>query len=467
MAPGGRFSSLPFISLWKEIMTLAEKIQRIQENQEKINSQSPFPEEVLKRIHYRFRLDWNYHSHKIEGGTLTRAETRSVMVGNIEVHGKPFRDVAEMNGHDEVVRDVLKISKGELKLSEKRLKEVHKAIILPDTPEEKNLVGNWKTEPNEVYSYKGEKIGFAAPQDVRELMHGLIDRTNASLNKIAEGKADAPHPVVLAADFHIDYVTIHPFFDGNGRTARIFTNLILIACGFPPVIIRDDHKKIYSQHLGDIQAYGGSRDLFYGFLADRMLESQKLMLSAIAGDTLEELDDIDKEMLLLKQQLAAKEQVAIPRTWENISDVQRNAFIPLVFGLAEKVSPIIDLFNEVRISFYVDNYGESMFFRDKDYWAQQFEIALSQEKSKQPKAGIYSMAMALDFKGLKSHLDRNYFSISINIQFDEYSLTLKGPGGSEKKYPYRSADILADKDKWVNEWVGNLIAEIRRATQLE
>lgn len=448
-------------------MTLAEKIQLIQENQEKINSHSPFPQEVLKRIHYRFRLDWNYHSHKIEGGTLTRAETRSVMVGNIEVHGKPFRDVAEMDGHDKVVRNVLKIGKGELKLSEKRLKEVHKAIIHPETPEEKNLVGNWKTEPNELMNYRGEKIAFAAPQDVRELMHTLINRTNASLNRIAQGKADAPHPVVLAADFHIEYVTIHPFFDGNGRTARIFTNLILIACGFPPVIIRDDHKKIYSQYLGDIQVYDGSRDLFYGFLADRMLESQKLMLSAIAGDTLEELDDIDKEMLLLKQQLAAKEQVAIPKTWENLNDTVRVGILPVLIEVEDKVQSLADLFNEVKVDFSVNLGGHTSDLGASEYWRKNIINLIDSRKTNEGYKSLFGINLKFELKGFKSNLNIDNFSIAINIRFDEYAFTLKGPGGSVKKYPYRSADILADKDKWVNEWVGNLIAEIRRAAQLE
>ena len=73
----------------------------------------------------------------MEGNTLTIEETRSVMVGNLDVHQKPIKDVLEMKGHDEVISDILKIGKGELRLSERRIKEIHSGIMHEVDPERK------------------------------------------------------------------------------------------------------------------------------------------------------------------------------------------------------------------------------------------------------------------------------------------------------------------------------------------
>lgn len=448
-------------------MTLVEKHQLIQQNQLAIDAHGPFPEEVRKRINYRFRLDWNYFSNRIEGGTLSREETRSVMVGNIDVRGKPIRDVMEMNGHDQVVREVLKMGKGELRLSEKRIKEVHKAIVQPEEEEQRAQLGEWKTHSNEVIGYKGEKIAFAAPLDVPDLMHKLLDRTNAALDKIANQKPDAPHPVILAADFHIDYLTIHPFFDGNGRTARIFTNLILIVCGFPAIIIKDHHKQAYNQYLGDIQAYGGDKALFYAFIADRVIDSQQLVLDALAGKSLEEADDLQKDILLLKQELAAKEQVSIPKNWENLNQTVMEGIVPLLVAIEEKTQPLVELFNEVQISFTVSMNDRKSNFGASTSWRTNLPNLLASQKANDNDKSLTGFSYRLDFKSPKSNLERNYFSIAIHIQFDEYAIILNGPDQDKKKYPYHPAALLADKDKWVNEWVGNLVQQIRKASHLE
>jgi len=88
-------------------MKLQQILQEIEDNQSKIAEYGKFDDRVLKKINYKLRLDWNYYSNRMEGGTLTREETRSVMVGNIDVNGKPYKDIAEMKGHDSEVNDVL------------------------------------------------------------------------------------------------------------------------------------------------------------------------------------------------------------------------------------------------------------------------------------------------------------------------------------------------------------------------
>lgn len=286
-------------------MALEEVIKQIDELQSEIDSHGMLDKNILKKIQYKFRLDWNYHSNAMEGNSLTQLETRSVMINNVTVDGKPLKDVIEIRGHDSVITDILKIGKGELRLSEKRILDIHKAIINEENVDLAKQVGKWKTIPNHIINYKHEKYDFTHPTDVPKEIHQLLNWLNAEYDAIVARKDYAIHPVVLAFKFHLKYISIHPFYDGNGRTARIFTNLILIALGYPPVIIEVTKKKTYNQYLADIQCYEGKPDLLFEFMAKQLIHSQQLVLSAIAGNDIDEQDDLDKKLLLLEKELNA------------------------------------------------------------------------------------------------------------------------------------------------------------------
>ncbi len=284
-------------------MSLNELIKQIDELHTEINSHGKLDKIIRNKIQYKFRLDWNYHSNAMEGNSLTRQETRSIMINNVTVDGKPLRDVIEIKRHDSVITDILKIGKGELRLSEKRIKDIHKAIIIEDDLELAKQVGEWKQIPNHVINYKDEKYEFTLPNDVASEIHQLLNWLNAEYDAIAAEKNYAIHPALLAFKFHLRYLSIHPFYDGNGRTARILTNLILIAFGYPPIIIEVTKKNTYNQYLADIQCYGGKSDLLFEFMAKQLIQSQQLVLSAIAGNEIEEQDDLDKKLHLLEKEL--------------------------------------------------------------------------------------------------------------------------------------------------------------------
>ena len=219
----------------------------------------------------------------MEGGTLTRQETRTVMIGNITVDKKPFRDIVEMQGHDKIMVEILRIGKGESNLSERRIKDIHRAIIFEENRENQALIGNWKTEPNHIFNSKLERFDFLPPSEVPEAMHQLLNWLNAELEKVSRDQKNAPEPALLAFEFHHRFLSIHPFQDGNGRTARLLSNLILVAAGYPPIYINDTEKESYNRYLTDIQSYGGEPDLFYEFLTGLLERSLQLTLDVIEG----------------------------------------------------------------------------------------------------------------------------------------------------------------------------------------
>src|ERR1700743_2176064 len=110
-------------------MSFREKLAEIDRLQQSIEQHGKLGRDLLQKIDYKFRLHWNYYSNRMEGNTLTLDETKSVMIGNINVHNKPFKDVMEMKGHDEAVQTILKMGKGELNISQKRIKDLHKKIM--------------------------------------------------------------------------------------------------------------------------------------------------------------------------------------------------------------------------------------------------------------------------------------------------------------------------------------------------
>jgi Fic family protein len=327
-------------------MSLKNKIDTIKE---KIVQNGKLTKEQLNKINNKFRLEWNFNSNSMEGNTLTIEETRSVMVGNLDVHQKPIKDVLEMKGHDEVISEILKIGKGEQRLSERRIKDIHLGIMHEEDPERKKKIGNWKPENNEIFNHKGEKYTFVDWELVPERMHDLLNKTNAAIDAILANSKNAPHPIDVALQFHLEYLEIHPFYDGNGRTARILTNLILIALGYTPFWITKDERFIYYNFISDIQSYGGDKDAFYLYVAGLVERSEQLVLDIIEGKDIEDEDDVEKELELLKRQLKAKDDKVLPKSNEIIKELYDNSYRKLFENLIEKTRKFDDMFVEKKI----------------------------------------------------------------------------------------------------------------------
>lgn len=341
-------------------MNLTELLNTIDKNQAIINGYGKFDDAVLRKLNYKFTLDWNYHSNKIEGGTLTKQETRALMTNSINIKDKPVKDFYEMRGHNEVVTQMLDIGKGESRISEKRMKEIHKLIMYEESNSElKKQIGEWKTVDNEIINYKDEKINFTPKEKVADEIHKLLNTTNTYLDAVLANKKNKIHPVLIASNFHIEYVTIHPFYDGNGRTARIFTNLILIACGLPVVIIKDEHKDVYGNYLADIQVYDGNHDLFHIFIANRVIESQELILKVLNGQDIDEPTDLDKELSAFDKELEATFNNDNEVKTELSFDVVKQMYNTWIKDLLTEMIQLAQKFNK-----YYTNVGHSVSLHD-------------------------------------------------------------------------------------------------------
>jgi Fic family protein len=222
------------------------------------------------------------------------------------------------------VEDVVK---DERPLTESFIRELHKLLLKESyksptvtkdgIPAQKIIkVGEYKTQTNYVLAKTGETFYFATPEETPALMDDLIQW----YRKKSEDKKT--NPILLAAEFHYKFIRIHPFDDGNGRTARILMNFILMRVGFPPVIIKTEDKMNYLSVLQ--QADAGILEPFLEYITENLVRSLEIMISGAKGESIEEDGDFEKEMALLKQKFEnSGEEIEIFKNEYTLLDLSR------------------------------------------------------------------------------------------------------------------------------------------------
>ncbi|MFA7070468.1 MAG: Fic family protein, partial [Sulfurimonas sp.] len=175
-----------------------------------------------------------YHSNAIEGNTLTLKETKVALEG-ITIGGKTLREHFEAINHKDAIYFIEELAQKEDRLSLHSIKQIH-SLILKNIDDENR--GKYRTT-NVIISGAEHK----PPQsfEVQNKMQEFIKKYNEKRDKL--------HPIALASFVHIEFVKIHPFVDGNGRTSRLLMNLELIKAGFPPVVIELEDRLEYYKAL--------------------------------------------------------------------------------------------------------------------------------------------------------------------------------------------------------------------------
>ena len=324
-----------------------------------LDSLRPLSKEDELRIMQKFRLDWNYHSNHLEGNSLTYGETKALILFGITAQGKPLKDHFEITGHDEAVKWILDIIKQDRPLTEHFIRELHKlilkepyevdAITSDGTPTKKRIeIGKYKSSSNNVKTKTGEIFRFAYPEETPALMRDLIDWYREEIDK------ENFNPVLVASEFHYKFIGIHPFDDGNGRTARILMNFILLHYGFPPVVIKTEDKMNYFSVLR--QADAGILEPFIEYIGENLVQSLETMIKGAKGENMEEPDDIDKEISLLEQKLKSiSRPIDISKNKESIVNIFDNSIVPLTKIFVDKGEKFEKFYIKNQFYLWVNN----------------------------------------------------------------------------------------------------------------
>lgn len=197
------------------------------------------------------RVELTYHSNAIEGNTLSLRETQLVLEGHTPAAGKPLREIYEARNHDRALRLVeswTSIPKP-VRITEQHILDLH-ALILADIDDA--AAGR----------FRGERVLIKGSRFVPPGSHRFDELIPAMLALAAR---TGPHPVLIAAELHYNFVAIHPFRDGNGRTARLLMNAALLRGGFPLTIVDVESRRDYLAALEE--ANQGRCTAFAGFIA--------------------------------------------------------------------------------------------------------------------------------------------------------------------------------------------------------
>ena len=229
---------------------------------------SPSLVKALRKIFAAEEVDYIYESNAIEGNTLTLAETELVLNRGLTIGGKPLRDHLEAVNHRKAFQKLMALVEGQARLTESVLLDLH-GMILRGIEDE--YAGRYRNVPVRIV---GARHIPPNPVRVPELMSTLFDWYACEGSQLWD--------VHTAADLHWRLARIHPFTDGNGRTARLAMNLHLLRHGYPLTIIRADRdqRSDYYQALAESDATDRPEP-FRAFIEARVIEALERFLSVL------------------------------------------------------------------------------------------------------------------------------------------------------------------------------------------
>ena len=208
---------------------------------------SDLPDDIKEALLKQLTALWTFDSTSIEGNTLTLGETIKVLELGLTISGKPLKDHEEVYGHAKAVELVYDLVKKE-KITEADLFDLHRCVMQKSPIDSLRPIGHWKRDFNGTTGVRDDRpvyMEYASPDDTPRLMSRWIRAFNRKLMSATS----TIKAVNVYAWAHLSFVRVHPFFDGNGRIARLISNLPLLKCGHPPLLISQARRAEYIDRL--------------------------------------------------------------------------------------------------------------------------------------------------------------------------------------------------------------------------
>jgi Fic family protein len=249
-------------------------LKQIHIKKEKLDSLRPLDKNQVQNLKNVYDTQLTYHSNAIEGNTLTYSETKLILNEGITIGGKSVNEHLEVINHQEAIsyiEELVNINTKDITLRD--IKNIHHLILKGI---DKQNAGVYRSRPVGVVKSDGEVHQFTEPLKIEEKMTEFIQWLNNN---------DIDEPILLATLAHIKFVTIHPFIDGNGRTARLLMNLILLQNSYCQAIIKISNRASYIQALEKYQESDNTdyQD-FYEVILNSVNDSLDLYISILDND---------------------------------------------------------------------------------------------------------------------------------------------------------------------------------------
>jgi Fic family protein len=233
------------------MVNIPDELQRIDEKKKKIDSFDPLPFELVQNLQEWLTINFIYEDCALTGNSLSHMETAIIVEKGIVIGGKTVREHLELVDCARAISFITQRAANRDNISYDDILTIHKVIT--------------------------EKNDLSCGADFMQWLHTVND-----------------HPVIIAALAHYKLVTIHPFIDGNGRTARLLMNLLLLQHGYPLAIIQKEKRPEYiaaiehaSAHPEPVEGEKDDFDQFYKVIIDAVEYSLDIYLDAIEQSNLE------------------------------------------------------------------------------------------------------------------------------------------------------------------------------------
>ncbi len=254
----------PIIRLAKNVTTLLKEIDVEKKKLIKLRHLDSY------RIAQALELEYTFESNRIEGNTLTLQETDLVINEGITISGKSMREHLEAINHQDAVLFLKDLVDKNIELSERDLLQLHNLVLRGIDADN---AGKYRTVQVMI---KGSQHMPPQPFLVSKQMEDVFLWYQLNKNKL--------HPVVLAAEMSEKIVTIHPFIDGNGRTSRLWMNLILLKHGYVIANIKGDYANRMNYYDAlEMARVDVKKNTFIEFIAKVELEALKRYLSILGA----------------------------------------------------------------------------------------------------------------------------------------------------------------------------------------
>ena len=290
-------------------------LTEIETNKEKLNK---ILQDKNNRAEFNkwLKTELAYTSNAIEGNTLTRKETQLVIEENLTSSSKPLKNYIEAVNHAKAFCKILGLIESGSNLDEKAILDIHRTILIGLDDINAGFYRNCRVR------ISGSNTILPNPLKVPELMKDFY-------KWLFEDIKNEPLTAIMA---HLKFVSIHPFTDGNGRTARLLMNALLLKYGYAPIIVRPTDRKKY---LAAIENYQVKNDenAYVKFMLRILNRSMKIAISMFEIENM----NVQSELLTISKYAKYK---GVPtstiRYWVEIGKIKPTSYTNAGYMLFEK-----------------------------------------------------------------------------------------------------------------------------------
>jgi Fic family protein len=210
-------------------------LARLDQKKAQLDALRPLPDAAVRRLRQQLTVEWVYHSNAIQGSSLSLPNTQYILETDLTVGGKTLREHLQVINQKAAIDYVTQLAPQANLITPFHVHQIHTLVL---THIDDKSAGEYRTQPARI----GDTWRQApASKEVPRLMSEWSNWLNRRARK--------SHPVQRAALAHQRLTAIRPFGDGNGRTARLVMNLMLMREGYPPTIILSVNRFQYARAL--------------------------------------------------------------------------------------------------------------------------------------------------------------------------------------------------------------------------